>query len=354
MRLYYLYITKHYLKNFLAVLIGITMAFVSVNYFQNSFLLNDGFNNQILYIYYISHEALALLYPLALIFGAIMTKISLIKSNALGSLYSFGYTKKDILLPFLVIALLTHLIFIYLHTTSFSYGNINSKTIFKKSNTQVIKEDLFFKYNSSFVYVKKLDPIEKTIYDIKIFKIENYKLISTISAKRAKFNGDLWVAKDVIIKTPVYMDSNLKYFTTQKSKTINTLNGYKPKMIDQIYQNQNLNIIDAYDSYQLLSTQKLDSYKMRSSIYTKTIFPLFAIFLIIIIFLKMPTYARFINISITISMALGSTFLIWGFLFALNQIGFGGTIAPEFTTILPIILLGIYALSVYIKVNKKI
>jgi len=283
-----------------------------------------------------------------------MTKISFIKSNSLGALYSFGYSRKDILFPFIVVALVTHLIFIYLHTTSFSYGNINSKTIFKESNTQIIKENLFFKYNDSFVYLKKLDPIKKMIYDIKIFKIKNYKLISTITAKRAKFNRDYWIASDIIIKTPIYKNGDLNYFTIQKRETIKTLNGYKPKMIDQIYKNQNLNIIDAYESYKLLSTQNLDSYKMRSSIYTKTIFPLFSIFLIMIIFLKMPTYARFINISITISMALGSTFLIWGFLFALNQIGFAGTIAPEFTTILPIILLGIYAISIYIGANKRI
>ncbi|SHO80986.1 Permease YjgP/YjgQ [hydrothermal vent metagenome] len=305
-------------------------------------------------MYYISQEALALLYPLALIFGAIMTKISFIKSNALGALYSFGYSRKDILLPFIVVALLTHLIFIYLHTTSFSYGNYNSKFLYKNSNTQITKDNLFFKYNNSFVYVKKLDPIKRVIYDIKIFEIKNYKLISTITASKAKFNNNLWIAEDVTIKTPIYINGNLSYFKTTKSKTINTLKGYEPQMIKQIYQNQDLNIIDSYNSYQLLTTQELDSYKMRSSIYTKTIFPLFAIFLIIIIFLKMPTYARFTNISISISMALASTFSIWGFLFALNQIGFSGTIAPEFTTILPIILLGIYAMSIYIGANRRI
>jgi len=51
---------------------------------------------------------------------------------------------------------------------------------------------------------------------------------------------------------------------------------------------------------------------------------------------------------------LGSTFMIWGILFGLSQIGTNGVLSPEITAISPILLLWLYAVYVYIMDEKSI
>jgi len=101
--LHFRYLARHYIVNILALLMGLTIAFATIDYFQHSLQLEHSSNYKILYLYYKWQEALALLYPLAIIFAGIMTKISLIKSSNMVVLHSFGYTKKALFFPFLVI-----------------------------------------------------------------------------------------------------------------------------------------------------------------------------------------------------------------------------------------------------------
>jgi len=51
---------------------------------------------------------------------------------------------------------------------------------------------------------------------------------------------------------------------------------------------------------------------------------------------------------------LGTTFVVWGLLFGLGQIGANGVLSPESTAILPIILLWISAIYIYFTDEKSI
>jgi len=352
--LYFIYLSRLYFKNAFFMLIGLSGAFAMINYLQNTGLLQSGFNNQLLYTYYRWQETLEMIYPITLVFAAILTKIYLIKNNALGALYSFGYTKKEIIAPFLVVAFAIHLLFVYLNTTSFAYANDNAEALHKGASENYTKTNLFFKYNDAFIYLKRLDPIAKKIYDLDIFNIKDGRLVSTMSAKSASFNGEVWEARDILIKKQIYKDGELKRFEIQKQAQLDTLKGYKPLIIDQIYEGKNINLIDAYNGLMLLTKQGLDSHKMRSALYVKLFFPLFALLLIVVIFYKIPAHARFMNLVVTLSVVLGIVFLVWGVLFALNQIGSSGTLMPELSTLLPLVVLAIYSLGVYRKINTTI
>jgi lipopolysaccharide export system permease protein len=60
------------------------------------------------------------------------------------------------------------------------------------------------------------------------------------------------------------------------------------------------------------------------------------------------------SLGLVIASSLGATFVIWGILFGLNQMGQNGVLIPEITAILPIVLLWIYALYVYVTDEKRI
>jgi lipopolysaccharide export system permease protein len=60
------------------------------------------------------------------------------------------------------------------------------------------------------------------------------------------------------------------------------------------------------------------------------------------------------NLGGVIALSLGATFMIWGILFGLNQIGSNGVLSPEATAIYPIILLWVYAMYIFFTDEKQI
>jgi lipopolysaccharide export system permease protein len=140
----------------------------------------------------------------------------------------------------------------------------------------------------------------------------------------------------------------------ENKESITTLQGYKPKIITSLYEGKALNVIDAFNTWKLFEEQQMNSEKIRAVLYNKIIVPLFAIALALILFFKLPFHARMMSLGVVIAASLGFTFVTWGVLFGLNQMGQNGVLSPEVAAILPILLLWIYALYVYISDEKKI
>jgi len=353
-KLYFFYLSKLYIKNLLAILFGLSFAFAAIDYFQYAQKLSVSGSYKILYIFYMWEQALGLLYPLAIVFALIMTKLALIRSNTMGALHAFGYSKKILVLPFLLVALFTYSIFTYLHTTEFSYARDKGALLLENKMDTYNVNNLFFKYNDTFVYIEELDPIAKKISDITIFKVEGYQVRYTIHAPLAIFDGYQWDARDATLKTHIYDKGELVRYKIEHKESITTLKGYKPKIIESLYEGKALNIVDAYNTWRLLDRQHLNSDKIRAAFYDKVIVPLFSIALLVILFFKLPFHARMMNMGGIIALSLGATFMIWGILFGLNQMGTNGVLTPEMTAILPIVLLWIYAVYIYFTDEKSI
>ena len=352
--LHFRYLSRHYIKNLLAMLFGLSAAFAVIDYFQHIDKLNVSSNYQILYIFYMWQEALGLLYPLAIVFAVIMTKLAMVKSNTMGALHAFGYNKKRLFFPLFTVAAITYGIFVFLQTTEFSYAKDKAKLLLENQINAYDVNDMFFKYDDTFVYIKKLDPIKKKIENITIFKVEGYQVRYTIQAPYAVYGNDEWEAKDAILKQHIYKNGKLEKYRVEHKDHIVTLHGYKPKIITSLHEGKALNILDAYDTWMLFEKQNLNSDKIRAVLYNKTIVPLFAIALSLILFFKLPFLARMMSLGLVIASSLGTTFIIWGILFGLNQMGQNGVLIPEVTAILPILLLWIYAIYVYFTDEKRI
>ena len=353
-KLYFVYLAKHYLINFIALLLGLSLAFAMIDYFQHSQQLQLSSNHMIFYLFLMWQEALAQLYPIAIVFAGIMTQVSLIKSSNMVVLYSFGYTKRQLFLPFFTAASLIYLLFVGLHTTEFSYAKDKAQAMLEDGVRAYAVNDLFFIYEGDFVYAKTLDPIKKEMTKVTLFRLSGNDLLYTIHAEEAKFDGEAWIAKDIVIKKLVYDDNGLKRYTIEKRDELSTLVGYKPKMIESIYEGKALNIVDANQAWRLMSKQNLNTKKLRSSLNNKVIFPLFSIGLLLVLFFKIPFHARYMNLPVVLSLSLGVTFLIWGVLFALNQMGNSGVLSPEVAIPVPVALILLYAAYIYFQGKETI
>jgi lipopolysaccharide export system permease protein len=347
------YIAFHYLKNMLIILMGLTGLFAGLDFLMNGSSL-PSFNIKILYIFNKWQESLNLLYPLAIIFGGIWTKIAFIKKNTMEAIYALGVSRIDVFQPFLFISLSTYLLFVGLNFTSFAVAQDTARALKKNEYNMRKSQDLFFKYNNSFVYIGMLSPYERKLENLTIFELENDKVVTVITANRAWYNGSEWLAEEITKKSKRVDSNGNPILKIDKVDKIKTLEGYHPKILNSIYEEKQLTLYESLIAKRLLSTQGVGTYKVRSDIYGKTIMPLFSIALLMILIFRFPFHARYMNLGSTTIKALGGTLFTWGMLFALQQMGATAVIVPEIATIVPILLLWLYAIYSLGKAKKRI
>jgi lipopolysaccharide export system permease protein len=347
------YVAFHYLKNILIILLGLSGLFMGLDFLMNGASL-PSFNIKVLYAFFEWEEALSLLFPLAIVFGGIWTIISFIKQNYIAALYALGVTRKELFKPFLVVSMAIYLLFLGLYFTPFATARDSALELLSNSYDVSETNDLFFKYDDKFVYIEKLIPKRYKIEHLTIFKMKNLDVTETFTAKEDWYNIDEWVASNVIKKTIIRNEQGKQRLKVEKLVTLRTLAGYQPKILKSIYDDNSLNLRESIIAIKLLSKQGLETAMLRAEMYKKIFMPLFSIALLMILFFNFPFHARYMNIAVTTTKAIGGTLFVWGILFALVGLGKSGTLTPEVAIIVPIILLWIYALYSLRKAQTKI
>jgi len=341
------YISLHYIKYFLIILLALVMFLVGFDYMENASKLSHSANLIVIYLVYKAFFAIDMLLPLSLVFGMISTKIFLIRSNALVSFFSLGYSRVDILKPFVVVSTAVILIFISLHALpSFSRADEYSNNIRKNAEYLSPTRDLFFVYEDKYVYFSKMLPLQEKAEGIRVFLVKNRSLKEVLLAKEARYRDGYWHMKDAdIITKPDSIDFKSLGIQVENSKDLKILKGFRPKMLDQVYEGKvNFTIKNAIDAIILLNKQNIDTSSIKGALYKIFIYPFFVPCLVVIIFFFVPISVRFLNVSLFSFGAILSTLLVWGILFMLTELSNNKTIPSEFGVLLPIFILFLIAL----------
>ncbi len=350
MKKYQKFIAKLYIKNFLLVFLALEFFFIGMDLLQNLKHITNSANLQILYtvnqlLYYINFTL-----PLSLVFAMLLTIFGILKSNELVSMYALGISKHDLIKPIMVIASGLTVLFIALNfLPDFVDAYEKAKNIRKYNNPEQTTKEIFLKSNDTYAYIGELLPEEKEGKDLKIFITKEHKLVEVLEAKNATFKNNRWNLKDVTsIKIPdvnkINQDTKLIF---QKLESKEVLQGFKPKIIDTLFQRlAKLTIQDSFTAIKLLDKQNLNSNKVRSNLYTMLFFPLFAPIVIYGLFFPLPAQRRGSNIALLSTLYIFSILSIWGVLFTLAKISANGSVSPELGIIVPILLLILLALFV--------
>jgi len=336
------YIAFHYLKYFFIILGALVMFMVGFDYMSNAASLSTSANLLLIYLVYKSFFAIDMLLPLALIFAMISTKIFLIRSNALVSFFSLGYSRLDILKPFVVVSTIIILFFISLHLwPSFAHAAEYSKNIRTKKQYLNPSKDLFFTYKGQYIYFSKMLPLQEKAEGIRVFSVRNDSLEKVLIASSASYRDGFWHIKVAdIIKKPDDLSFLSQGIEIGQSKDLKILGGFRPKILDQVYEgNVNFTIGDAVEAINLLETQDINTSNIRGALYKIFIYPFFVPCLIVIIFFFVPMSVRFLNVSLFSFGAILSSLLIWGILFMLIELSTNKTIPSEVGIIVPIVIL---------------
>ncbi len=341
------YISLHYLKYFLIILSALVLFWIGFDYMQNAEKLSKSANLLLIYFVYKSFFAIDMLLPLALVFGMISTKIYLIRTNALVSFYSLGYSRVDVLRPFVVVATLISFIFISLHSFS-NFARSAEYSMNIRNNGQYLSptRDLFFTYKKQYVYFSQMRPLQEKAVGIRVFSVKNNSLKEVLVAKEATYRNDFWhIKKADIIRKPDNLGFDSLGMKVTEAQDLDILGGFRPKMLDQVYEGKvNFTILDAFAAIRILDEQNVDTSSIRGALYKIFIYPLFVPCLVVIIFFFVPISVRFLNVSLFSFGAILATLLIWGMLFMLIELSNNKTIPSEVGVILPVFILFLVAL----------
>lgn len=354
MLLAFRYILLHYLKFFVIILGALTLFLVGFDYMSHASKISSSANLVLIYLVYKSFFAVDMLLPLSLVFAMISTKISLIRSNTLVALYSLGYSKLDILKPFVVASASIILVYIYLHTLPrFAKANNLSESIKQHSEYLSPTSDMFFIYKNRYIYFKKLLPLQQRAIGVRIFQLKEKQLHQVFIAKNAYYKGGEWHINHAdIITKPDDFTFGSKGITVIEKKDIKLLKGFRPKILDQVYEGKvDYTILDALEALRLLKEQNINIDKIKTSLYKSIVYPFFAPLLVIVVFFFVPISPRFLNISFFGFVAIVSTLLVWGVLFMLMELAKNKTISGEAGIVLPILVLLLYAVRLIVR-NK--
>jgi lipopolysaccharide export system permease protein len=340
------YISFHYIKYFLVILLALVMFLVGFDYMENAQNLSNAANLLLIYLVYKAFYAIDMLLPLSLIFAMISTKIFLIRSNALVSFYSLGYSRIHILRPFVVVSTSIIIIFISLHALpSFSRADEFSNNIRKNEQYLSPTRDLFFIYKDKYVYFAKMLPLQEKAEGIRVFSVKDNFLKEVLVAKEATYRDEHWHIDEAdIITKPDEINFESTGMQVIHKKDLEILEGFRPKILDQVYEGKvNFTIYNAIDALVLLQDQNINTNSIKGALYKIFIYPLFVPCLVVIIFFFVPVSVRFLNVSLFSFGAILASLLIWGILFMLIELSNNKTISSEAGVIAPVGILFIIA-----------
>ncbi|KLE10061.1 YjgP/YjgQ family permease [Aliarcobacter butzleri L355] len=347
------YILKKYLINFIIVLISLELFFVGIDYLQNFKNIPASANLQLLYILYNSFFTLTLALPLSIVFGWIVTLVLFIKNNEFVAFNALGATRKNIFMPVVIVSISLLITLIFLQMTPLAYSYEQKRKILNDEYFSNTKSDIFLKYNEYYVYFQKLLPLEKKAENIHIYKVKGDNLVETIIGEKAYFQNDKWYVVDVkVINKPENIDINNSKLDVRYEKFLHTLEGFKPKILDNVYESKSdFSIMDAVSALILLKDQGMNTQKIRTILYNQLIIPFFVIPILILVYSFASLNSRFFNMAKFVSFSIFGTLIVWGFFFLVFRLTSSGTVIPEISMLLTMFIWVISSIYFY---NKKI
>lgn len=345
------YLLSKYIKYFFIILLSLELFFVGIDFLQNVRSLPDSANLQLLYILYNAFFTLTITLPLSLVFGWIITLTFLIRHNELVSFYALGVSKKTVIMPIFLISIFITSILVALQATPLAYSYEEKKKIINNQYFSSVQSNIFLKYNEYFIYFKKLYPLEKKAVDIHIFKTKNNDIVETIIGKKAYYQNNKWYVIDTkITKKPKQIDWNKSKLDVSYEKFLYTLEGFEPKIINNVYKAKvQFSIVDAVYAILLLNNQDFNTDKIKAILYSQTIMPFFIVPILVLVFMYSSASSRFFNTARFISGSIFFTLCVWGVMFLLQRLAMGGVIMPEAAILLPLASLFIFTFYIYSK-----
>ncbi len=348
----YGYLSKLYFKYILIIFTALQLFYVGIDFIGSSSKLPDSANLELLYVMYMFGTAMKINLPLSLIFAMVAAKIHLIRANELVIIYALGVSKKEVIRPFIWIALLISFVYVAAHATPFAYFDQRALAIKQDKYFVTVTNHVFVKYDNNYIYMQRLFPLQKSAMGLRIFEVDdNEGLKRVITSESAYFTDNRWrLYEGEIITKPTVSGMQAEGLTKETFETYDMLEGFEPNILGKVYEGKtSYSLLDGLDAIMILKKQEVNIDRIVSAMVTTVTIPFFAPLLVVIIFFFVPISSRFFNVALFSSGAIFTTLVLWGFLFAMATLAQNGTVNVWLAVVAPFLLLVSIALFFYRK-----
>ena len=345
MKIFVKYTGLIYIKYFFIIFIALELFYVGIDLLVNLDKMPSSVNLKLIYCALTFVIAIEYTLPLSLVLGLIITATNLIRSNELVSFYALGIKKNSLIMPMFFIALFFAVAQVCVYMTPFAYAKEQQDFVKDAQKPADSNSAVFLRFENKFIYINSLYFNKNIAKGVKIFEITNDKIQRQIIGDEAKFNGDNWIISNAnIVQISPNLELNQKAIQSQKVQNLEVLEGFSPKTIQKIYQSDtSYSIFDAIKSIELLQDEAININKIKSALYKMVFFPLFAPFMVMIIYYYLPITARFASLALFSFMCILVSLGLWGVLFVFVRFSQNGVVIPELGIILPIVILAGFA-----------
>ena len=241
-----------------------------------------------------------------------------------------------------------------LNFTKFAYAGDKAESIVNDTQMYNSVDNIFFKYDNSFVSAKSMDVVNKELNDVTLYYIYDGRLRYLMEFKKAKFKMGSWLASDITKKNLNYINNVPNGYTISHMDKTTILEGYYPKVVRLLYEGKRMSIQDGLKAMNLLNSQNIDNSKIRVALFERIIMPLFAPFLILIIIMLTPIHQRFFSKSKFYLYSLGGTLVVWSLLYSSNMMSLNGAISAIFGQPLVVLILAVISIIIFFKRRNRI
>ncbi|QOR00999.1 LptF/LptG family permease [Campylobacter sp. 2014D-0216] len=351
MSIFFRYISSLYLKSFFILFFSLTFFFVAIDFLLNFNRLPKSANLELLYIFFLTCSAASYILPLAIVLALVLCVFNMIRSNEFVSLYALGLSKNQVILYPFIWAMFFCCVYVGLNFTPFAYADEYKSNILKRGVVDREGGEILIKYNNKFIYIEKTS--SQTLYNVKIFDVDNLNIQSITQAKSAKFDGNSWnlnnakatnIPKDLVVSK--------EGLSIEEFQNIKGLENFSPKILERISlidTKPSYSILDALESMLIFAKQNISTNTLRSSLYSLILTPFFAPFLMLIVYYYFPLTARFFNLALLAFVFFVCILLVWGMLFLFTRLSENEILLPELGIMLPVFILMSIGSFYYIK-----
>ncbi|TLD98675.1 YjgP/YjgQ family permease [Helicobacter muridarum] len=356
--MYFWFIASRFLKPTVSIFFAMEFFFVCIDSLQYIDRIPNSANLIMLFLVYDAIYALNYVFPISLLLGLIVFYLTLIKSNQYIALLSLGYSKKQIVFVPIFFITLSVMGYIGLNCTSFAYAEESAQSMLNRSNNSSILKDLFIRYGDWYVFFSKIHPLLQKAENITLYQTassnNDRELVRIIEADEGYFHNNEWnLISPKVITLPNIYELGASGLAIEEKDSITTLEGFRPKILDTIYQNKPLiSIVDAVYSLQILWSEKSDTNRVRGLLYTLILVPFFIPMLSIVIAYYMPPLARYGNITIIGILLSVLSLIIWGIFFSIGKLQAQVSFLPEIGILVPLFTLFAISIGYYFKLDK--
>lgn len=280
MSIIYKYLIREFFKNFLAVIVTVSMIYLVVDFFEKTdrfIAANISPAKTIAFFIYKLPFIIAQITPVGLLLSILITFGLMKKHNELTALKSGGVSPLYLIKPVLLIGVLFSLwLFLFSDTVvpvmTDRANKIWLKDVKKKNLIISRHKNIWIKENRAIIHINYYNPTKQEIFGVALnFFDDQFNLVRRVDAQKAVFKQDHWLFYDIMDQqmNPLSGELDVKFIPERKEK-----NYFVPDDFTKVIrQADEMSFKQLFNYIRIIEREGYDATIYRVDLYAKIAFP---------------------------------------------------------------------------------